>query len=76
MKEKEIIFTVEDSNEGGFEAKALGFAIFTEAENLDQLRKNIREAVLCHFEENELPSIIRLRCMKDELLSVSHNYSG
>lgn len=66
MKKNEIIFTVEDSNEGGYEAKALGFAIFTEAEDLDQLRMNIKEAVLCHFDENELPSFEK----------ASHNYSG
>ena len=70
MKEKEIIFLVEDSDEGGYEAKALGHAIFTEAEDLEELRLNIREAVKCHFEENELPAIIRLHYMKDELISV------
>ena len=70
MKEKEIIFLVEDSNEGGYEAKALGHAIFTEAEDLEELRLNIREAVKCHFEINELPTIIRLHYMKDELISV------
>ncbi len=32
--EKEIIFVVEESKEGGFEARALGFPIFTEAETL------------------------------------------
>lgn len=70
MKEKEIIFLVEDSNEGGYETKALGHAIFTEAESLDELKANIKEAVKCHFEENEMPSIIRLHYTKDELISV------
>lgn len=70
MKEKEIIFLVEDSEEGGYEAKALGHAIFTEAENLDELKANIKDAVKCHFEENELPLMIRLHYMKDELISV------
>ena len=56
----EVIFLVEDSIEGGFEARALGASIFTEGETLDELRENIREAVRCHFEENSAPSIIRL----------------
>lgn len=70
MKEKKIIFLVEDSNEGGYEAKALGYAIFTEAENLTELKNNVKDAVKYHFDENELPSMIRLHYMKDELISV------
>jgi hypothetical protein len=56
----EIIFLVEESPEGGYEAKALGFSIFTEAESLPKLKMNIHEAVKCHFEENEYPHYIRL----------------
>jgi hypothetical protein len=70
MKEKEIIFLVEDSNEGGYEAKALGHPIFTEAEDMNELRNNIKDAVKCHFEENDIPSIIRLHYMRDELINV------
>lgn len=33
----EIIFIVEDSPEGGYEARALGHSIFTEAETIDEL---------------------------------------
>lgn len=59
MKDKEIIFLVEDSDEGGYEAKALGYAIFTEAEDLEELKNNVKDSVKCHFEENEQPSIIK-----------------
>jgi hypothetical protein len=52
MSETEIIFLVEDSDEGGYEAKALGYSIFTEAESLDDLKKNIKDAVHCHFEDD------------------------
>jgi hypothetical protein len=31
MKDSEIIFTVEEAPEGGYEARALGHAIFTQA---------------------------------------------
>lgn len=52
--ETEIIFIVEESLDGGYEAQALGNSIYTEAENLDDLKRNIKEAVACHFEEGEL----------------------
>ena len=42
---KEIIFVVEESEEGGFIAKALGVSIFTEAESLEELRTSVKEAV-------------------------------
>jgi len=65
----EILFTVEESIEGGFTARAVGQSIFTEADNLDDLRKNIREAVTCHFEESHAPKLIRLHIVRDEVLT-------
>ena len=69
MNSKEIIFLVEESIDGGYEARALGQSIFTEADNLEKLRENIKEAVSCHFDE-EMPSIIRLHYVKDEILTL------
>jgi predicted RNase H-like HicB family nuclease len=46
----EIIFIVEDSPEGGYEAKAPGYSIFTEGDTIEELKQNIREAIQCHFE--------------------------
>jgi predicted RNase H-like HicB family nuclease len=66
----EVIFLVEDSAEGGYEAHALGKAIFTEGETLDELKQNIREAVRCHFDEGTTPSIIRLHYVKEEMISL------
>ena len=66
----EIIFEVNDSPEGGFEARALGHSIFTEADSLDELRAMVRDAVLCHFEELQRPSVIRLHMVKDEVMLV------
>jgi hypothetical protein len=51
----EIIFLIVDAPEGGYCARALGTSIFTEAETLDDLRRNIREAVDCHFEGADGP---------------------
>lgn len=67
---KELIFLIEEPAEGGFTAKALGESILTEADTMDDLRKNIKEAVECHFDEHERPRLIRLHIVKDELLTL------
>lgn len=70
MRETEIIFAVEESPEGGYEARAIGHAIFTQANTFDELRAMVQDAVRCHFEEEERPRLIRLHYVKDEVLSV------
>lgn len=67
----EIIFEVqEDELEGGFTASALGQAIHTQAETIEELRANVREAVDCHFDDGEdAPRLIRLHFVRDELLA-------
>lgn len=66
----EIIFLVEEAVEGGYNAKALGEAIFTEADTLEELRNNIKEAVECHFDEGAAPKFIRLHIVRDELITL------
>jgi len=57
----ELIFVVEEAPEGGYTAHALGESIFTEADDLAQLQHQVRDAVLCHFDEEEArPRLIRL----------------
>lgn len=56
----EIHVIVEQAPEGGYLARAVGADIFTEADDLEQLRAQIRDAVHCHFEPGECPSLIRL----------------
>jgi len=60
MKDSEIIFAVRESPEGGYEAQALGYPIFTQAESMDELREMVHDAVRCHFEEDSIPAVIRL----------------
>ena len=68
----EIIFQVtEDDTDGGFIARALGHSIVTEADTWEELRANVREAVLCHFDEGKAPAVIRLHRVLDELVSVA-----
>jgi hypothetical protein len=64
----EIIFAVEESPEGGFEAHALGHSIFTQADTLEELRSMVQDAVRCHFDDADRPRVIRLHWVKDEVL--------
>ena len=66
----EIIFVVEEAPEGGFTAKALGESIFTEAETIEELKTNLKEAVECHFDPKAMPKIIRLHLVKEELIAL------
>lgn len=67
---KEIIFTVTEAPEGGYEARALTAPIFTEADSLDELRAMVKDAVTCHFDESDRPQIIRLHFVKDEVIAI------
>ncbi len=67
----EIIFLVEEALEGGYNARAIDDAIFTQADTVEQLRKMVKEAVLCHFEEDNAPKIIRLHFGKEEVISLA-----
>jgi hypothetical protein len=64
----EIIFLVEET-EGFFTARALGASIFTEANGMAQLRERVRKAVRCHFGEGGGPKLIRLHCVREEVIS-------
>ena len=70
----EIIFEVqEDAVDGGFVATALGHAIATQGESLDELRELVRDAVQCHFGDGvagPMPKVIRLHFVRDEILAV------
>lgn len=65
----EIIFIVEEAPEGGLLARALGESIFTQAESLQELHAQVRDAVRCHFPEGAAPKLIRLHFVRDEVIS-------
>ena len=65
--QNEIIFLVEDSPEGGYEARALGYSIFTYGDTLDELRLMVKDAVNVHFDEGERPALIRLHFVREEV---------
>jgi hypothetical protein len=61
----EIIFVIEEAPGGGYVARALSASIFTEADDMAQLREAVGEAVACHFEDAERPATIRLLHLSD-----------
>jgi predicted RNase H-like HicB family nuclease len=69
----EIIFIVENSDEGGYTAKALDYSIYTEGETFEELKKNVKDAVRCHFDPAQQPHIARLHMVKDELMAIRNS---
>ena len=70
MPGTEIIFEVaEDELDGGFSASALGFGIHTQGDTIDEIHRNVREAVDCYFDDGtDRPRLIRLHYVRDEVL--------
>lgn len=66
--DSEIIFIIEESPETGFEARALGHSIFTEADTIEELKIMIKDAVQCHFDKTQ-PKVIRLHYIKEEIMA-------
>lgn len=69
----EIIFEIrEDDVDGGYVANALGHGIHTQAETVPALKQMIADALRCHFDsEADIPKIIRLHFVKDEVLTLA-----
>jgi len=65
----ELVFVVEEAPEGGYIAKAVGASIVTEADDVDELRQHVRDAVRCHFDEGAAPTLIRLHHVRDEVIA-------
>jgi predicted RNA binding protein YcfA (HicA-like mRNA interferase family) len=53
----DLHFVVEDAPEGAYLACAIGADIFTEADDLNALHAQLRDAVPCHFDPVERPSL-------------------
>lgn len=67
----ELAFLIEEDVDGGYSARALGEPIFTQGDTREELLRNIRDAVQCHFESAEqMPRILRLHYVRDEVLAL------
>lgn len=69
MRIAEIIFEVTESDEGGYEARALGHSIFTHGDDWNDLKAMARDAVRCHFEQGNAPRMIRLHRIGEEAIT-------
>ena len=70
MADTEIVFQVFESPEGGYEASAVDHNIFTQGEDWEDLKFMLRDAVLCHFDDHEMPSAIRIHIVQSETIPV------
>jgi predicted RNase H-like HicB family nuclease len=67
----ELIFEVIQEADGGFVAECLTEGIFTQADNWDELRRNVKEAVKAYYFDQQPPAAIRLHLIRDEMLAVA-----
>lgn len=67
----EIIFHVSEAPEGGYTAKAVGQSIFTEADTMETLKDMIRDAVQCHFEDDDMPKVVRIILTREEMFPMA-----
>ena len=70
MPANEIVFQVWESPEGGYEARAVGYSIFTEGDDWEHLKFMMRDAVLCHFDDGQAPQSIRVHLIQSEVIPV------
>jgi hypothetical protein len=71
MDEETFEFIVQKRPDGGFLAQSIGACIVTEADDLESLRKEICDAVCCHFDDGCKPGRVKLRfveVVREEIL--------
>lgn len=45
----------------------MGYSIFTQGENGSDLMAQVKDATLCHFDEIDMPEVIRLHFVREEV---------
>ena len=65
---EEIIFLVEESPEGGYTAKGLGVAIYSQGDTIEALKAAVVDAVRCHYDDAKR-RIIRLHIVREEVIA-------
>jgi hypothetical protein len=71
MNDEAFEFIVERLPDGGYIARAVGACIVTEADDLESLKREICDAVCCHFDDACKPGRVKLRfveVVREELL--------
>ncbi len=67
---KEIVFIVEESQDGGYFARAVNQSIITQGDSLDAIRSMISDSVLCHFVKEEMPEYVYLHGIMEETFAL------
>ena len=49
---KEITFLVNEAEEGGYHAEAIGYGIFAEGDTVEELKQSIRSGIDCFFDNS------------------------
>ena len=70
MPSAEIVFQVRESPDGGYSARAVGYNIFTQGDDWEDLKFMLRDAVLCYFGDGEAPKAIRIHMVQNEVIPV------
>ncbi|MDO9254885.1 MAG: hypothetical protein Q7U54_05165 [Bacteroidales bacterium] len=67
---KEIVFLVEESQDGGYFARAVNHSIFTQGATIAELKPMISDAVRCHFDEAEMPDLVHIHVTHEETFTL------
>jgi len=67
---KELVFLVEESQDGGYYARAVNHSIVTQGETIAELKTMISDAVRCHFDEAEMPDLIHMHVTHEETFAL------
>ncbi len=63
-----LIFEVTEDIDGGYIAECLTESIFTQGDTWEELRANVKDAVEGFYCDGEVPSPVRMRFVKDEVV--------
>jgi hypothetical protein len=64
-----IIFEVTEDVDGGYVAECLTESIFTQGDTWEELRAMVKDAVEAFYFDCEKPSFVRMRFVRDEILT-------
>ncbi len=66
---------VDQTPRGGYTARAPGEAIVTQADTVQGLHANVRDALRCHFDDGAAPRMIRLHFARDEVITARNGHA-
>ncbi|MEO6037913.1 MAG: type II toxin-antitoxin system HicB family antitoxin [Saprospiraceae bacterium] len=64
------LFIVHEDLEGGYIARCPQFSIYTQGDTWEELIVNIKEAILCHFDDAKAPTSFTLHTVKREEMAL------